>query len=571
MENIIKNSYAYNKEFTGEPVPRMSKDCGDLLIQGSNNAGIHLTTEKFTDKTLINPSTFYAGSSETPPPQRKPHASAVDIFVTRKKSSLDSQNSLDAKINSVNNNCSNDYFNFVENNKVADMIDADMTVYDKELNDDISDATDVGARLYMSHHCDIDNIFGSNFDNLSAHLGPSILTYAQHNRVVGSSDVRLVSHTGQSFIDMDPVGNVVAKSSIDGGQQFLSLRASGMSLLHAKGKTRIQSQDEIHLAVRPSPTDEDPATEPYILHSELAPILKDLGGDVAFLNQIVDIILSALAKVPPVAAVLSPLKESVDALRDARDNGNVPPGITIPAVDLPEDFVGEVVVSGENSTETYTGGDTIPEQTISIPLEAIGNNITVDNFASDFIPRADNNIKSTKIFGEWYLYIKEDIMGHSQFKFKSSGFRRDDRRFVAKKTVDRPIGFKTPLAPGGDIFEMHTSPIKQLSDNFRNLVMTNNGERLGMFNFGANLNSVVFDYSNNTDFENIVGEAIISAANKYIPSISIGNITTQKIDVNEKNDLNKLGLAKMRIRINYTIPKFKSPNLALEVDLTIGG
>ena len=63
MENIIKNSYAYNKEFTGEPVPRMSKDCGDLLIQGSNNAGIHLTTEKFTDKTLINPSTFYAGSS----------------------------------------------------------------------------------------------------------------------------------------------------------------------------------------------------------------------------------------------------------------------------------------------------------------------------------------------------------------------------------------------------------------------------------------------------------------------------------------------------------------------------
>ena len=162
-------------------------------------------------------------------------------------------------------------------------------------------------------------------------------------------------------------------------------------------------------------------------------------------------------------------------------------------------------------------------------------------------------------------------MGHSQFKFKSSGFRRDDRRFVSKKTVDRPIGFKTPLEEGDDIFKMHTNPIKQLSDNFRNLVMTNNGERLGMFNFGANLNSLLFDYSNESEFQNIVGEAIVQAANKYIPSISINNITAIAIDENEKNDLNRLGLTKVRIRINYTIPKFKSPNLALEVDLTVGG
>tara|TARA_R110002126_G_scaffold71913_12_gene179947 strand:+ start:766 stop:1254 length:489 start_codon:yes stop_codon:yes gene_type:complete len=162
-------------------------------------------------------------------------------------------------------------------------------------------------------------------------------------------------------------------------------------------------------------------------------------------------------------------------------------------------------------------------------------------------------------------------MGHSQFKFKSSGFQRDDRRFVAKKTVDRPIGFKTPLAEGDDMFEMHTNPIRQLSDNFRNLVMTNNGERLGMFNFGANLNSVLFEYSNNPDFENIVAEAIITAANKYIPSISINSVSAQPVDVNEKNDLNRIGLAKVRVRINYTIPRFKSPKLALEVDLIVGG
>lgn len=162
-------------------------------------------------------------------------------------------------------------------------------------------------------------------------------------------------------------------------------------------------------------------------------------------------------------------------------------------------------------------------------------------------------------------------MGHSQFKFKSSGFRRDDRRFVAKKTVDRPIGFKTPLEFDDDAFKMHVNPVRQLADNFRNLVMTNNGERLGMFNFGANLNSLLFEYSNNEDFESIVADAIIEATNKYIPSISIQNITTQSIDQNEKNDLNRIGLTKVRIRVDYTIPKFKSPNLALEVDLTVGG
>ena len=162
-------------------------------------------------------------------------------------------------------------------------------------------------------------------------------------------------------------------------------------------------------------------------------------------------------------------------------------------------------------------------------------------------------------------------MSHSKFKFKSSGFTRDDRRFVAKKTIDRPIGIKTPLEEGDDIFKMHTSPVRQLTDNFRNLIMTNNGERLGMFNYGANLNSLLFEYSNNPDFENIVGQAIIESTNKFIPSISISGISALPIDVHEKNDLNRVGLTKVRIRVDYTIPKFKSPNLALEVDLTVGG
>ena len=142
-------------------------------------------------------------------------------------------------------------------------------------------------------------------------------------------------------------------------------------------------------------------------------------------------------------------------------------------------------------------------------------------------------------------------MGHSQFKFKSSGVRTNDHRFTKKPTtVDRPIGIKTPLEPGDDMFKMHTSPVRQLTDNFRNLIMTNHGERLGMFSYGANLNSVVFEYR---------------------PAITITDISHVFVDEIEKNELNKLGLTKIRIRIEYIIPKFKSPQLAMEVDLNIGG
>ena len=39
---------------------------------------------------------------------------------------------------------------------------------------------------------------------------------------------------------------------------------------------------------------------------------------------------------------------------------------------------------------------------------------------------------------------------------------------------------------------MNTDPVRQLADNFRNLIMTNHGERLGRYNYGANLNSLIF-------------------------------------------------------------------------------
>lgn len=162
-------------------------------------------------------------------------------------------------------------------------------------------------------------------------------------------------------------------------------------------------------------------------------------------------------------------------------------------------------------------------------------------------------------------------MSGSQFNFKSSGFKTVDRRFEQKKTQSRPIGIKTPLELGGDLFYVYDNPVKQLTDNFRNLILTNKGERLGRYSFGANLKAIVFEYSNSPNFNQILNEVIISETQKYIPAIQIISIEPENIEKNEKNDLNLIGLAMVRIRINYIIPKLKTPVLGLEVDILAGG
>lgn len=162
-------------------------------------------------------------------------------------------------------------------------------------------------------------------------------------------------------------------------------------------------------------------------------------------------------------------------------------------------------------------------------------------------------------------------MSHSQFNFKSSGTRRDNRKYTKPVRVLRPVGIKTPMKIGDDIFEMHDNPISQLSDNLRNLLLTNNGERLGRYNFGANLKALVYEYSNIKDFEFIVEQQIIDAVEKFIPQIKIVNVITQVIETNEKNNLNEIGLAKVTLRVVYNVPALNSKNLALEVDLFVGG
>ena len=408
MSEILKTSLAYNKEFTGEPVPRMAKDCSDLLIQGSNNAGIQLTTEKFTPlntcRSNVGFDAFYIGGENiggTVPENRKPHSAAIDIFVTRKKNSLDElvaaseeiiNNSAKADGYSIKahaNDSIADKYDYVENNKIADIMSNNMSVYNQELNDSLFDAIDVGSRVYLSHNCDVDFVFGSTFDVLSSHSGPSVVTYSNNNRMIGETSTRIVNKAGSSFIDLDLEGNVVMKASIDDGQQFLSLANNGV--------TRLNARDEIHLAVR-SNNEEFPKTEPYILHSELSPLLKKMAGDIAFFNTLINTLMEILQAVPLVGQAISAFYQPIVQAREARARVSEGEGFS---QDIEVPGVPEQRGKDEDGNEIVLS-EAIDPMTISLPMELFGDNINSENFFADDGASSiiEEKIKSTKIFGE---------------------------------------------------------------------------------------------------------------------------------------------------------------------------
>ena len=161
------------------------------------------------------------------------------------------------------------------------------------------------------------------------------------------------------------------------------------------------------------------------------------------------------------------------------------------------------------------------------------------------------------------------------FNFKSTGKRADDRSLsterITNKEVD--IGIKTPLSniQERQIFDMHTDPRSQIRDNLRNLVMTNRGERLGLYNFGADLSSLLFDF---TSVENILPEIekrIRESVDLFMPGLVIDEVSGVELDRNEKNEVNRKGMVKIRLRIVYSIPAARVNSQGIEVTLQNAG
>ena len=115
-----------------------------------------------------------------------------------------------------------------------------------------------------------------------------------------------------------------------------------------------------------------------------------------------------------------------------------------------------------------------------------------------------------------------------KYNFQSVGDPREllekiEERRKKQSDRGRPISIKTPLRLSenyGDLLEMHNDQFLAIRDNLRNLILTNHGERLAHYDFGANLIAVVNELGSE-DGDSTAMALIAKAVAKYMPFVSL--------------------------------------------------
>ena len=116
-------------------------------------------------------------------------------------------------------------------------------------------------------------------------------------------------------------------------------------------------------------------------------------------------------------------------------------------------------------------------------------------------------------------------------------------KIVSNNIKKTPVGIKTPLENSNkSLFKMHYSIDEQIADNLRCLLMTRKGERLGFSDFGVDLNRIYADRSlEQSDVMDLATNQIQEAINKYMPSISLVEFYSEKIDNSDDGNKNNIG------------------------------
>ena len=154
------------------------------------------------------------------------------------------------------------------------------------------------------------------------------------------------------------------------------------------------------------------------------------------------------------------------------------------------------------------------------------------------------------------------------YSFKSVGITPQEAADLANILPnERPIGIVTPiqLGTGNDgLFLMHKKLFNQISDNLRNLISTDHGERVGLYDFGANLGPIGFNIGNeDTDSEAI--RRIGTAVGKYMPYVNLQ--TFEPFIDHFNNDV----VAKIGVRVTFSVPSLGPSIRALDVLLYCAG
>jgi len=151
------------------------------------------------------------------------------------------------------------------------------------------------------------------------------------------------------------------------------------------------------------------------------------------------------------------------------------------------------------------------------------------------------------------------------YSFKSVGKTQEQQKEEALKKSLIPYGIKTPLKISGTdgILEMNYSLADQFADNLRNLLLTNWGERLGLYNFGANLRPLTMEFVSQDDFDTEAIARIKGAVEKWMPFIDLEDFSSTVDRMENKNT------AIIKISITYNIPQLNVKKKGLQLVLYV--
>jgi len=149
------------------------------------------------------------------------------------------------------------------------------------------------------------------------------------------------------------------------------------------------------------------------------------------------------------------------------------------------------------------------------------------------------------------------------YSFKSSGKTQEQTAVEVLNTTQIPFGIKTPLQLGDTegILSMNFSLEDQFADNLHNLLLTNWGERLGLYQFGANLKPLTTELVSQDDFDGKAIARIKDAVDRWMPFVDLEDFTSVTDRTTNKNT------AIIKIRITYNIPALGVKKKGLEISL----
>lgn len=148
------------------------------------------------------------------------------------------------------------------------------------------------------------------------------------------------------------------------------------------------------------------------------------------------------------------------------------------------------------------------------------------------------------------------------YSFKSSGKTQSQKDTEAIIASPIPYGIKTPLELGSTegIFVMNYSLEDQFADNLRNLLLTNWGERLGLYQYGANLKPITTELVSQDDFDSAAISRIKNAVDRWMPFVDLedfssvinreGNVNTSIININITYNIPALNVFRKGLQIN---------------------